>query len=153
MEWCRHGRTRASSLSIRDSGRTGCDWGLGTSLYPLKPSSSFTGGKNRNRIPGKKPGIESEMYTRLFKLWNWTFFEFSEIMRWNHERIFSIYWNSCIFNLINPLASDGTTGKRKNIQGKLFSFDSLSLIFLPHFYIPFLLLCIILFIALKRTRP
>jgi len=33
-DWCRRGRTRASSPSIRASGPTGCGWGPGTSSYP-----------------------------------------------------------------------------------------------------------------------
>lgn len=38
--WCRRGRTRASSLSIRGSGPTGCGWGLGTSSYPSQDDTN-----------------------------------------------------------------------------------------------------------------
>lgn len=41
--WCRRGEMRASSLCIRDSGPTGCDWGPGTSLYPSKAPARAPG--------------------------------------------------------------------------------------------------------------
>lgn len=43
-EWCRRGGTRASSPSTKGSGQTGCDWGPGTSSYPLTHSHSLHAG-------------------------------------------------------------------------------------------------------------
>lgn len=82
-EWCRRGGTRDSSPSIKASGQTGCDWGLGTSSYPytLRHSCSSERWRSFSHLAGvQRHGtiscsiILKDTLSVINVLWRWFFF-------------------------------------------------------------------------------
>lgn len=85
-EWCRRGGTRDSSPFTKASGRTGCDWDLGTSSYPCTHKHScfserwrsfsffqLAGGQRRGTISRSiilKDTLSGDINVR----WRWFFF-------------------------------------------------------------------------------